>query len=478
MKSLRKINSLNSSVGLIVLISLVIFMASYFLKFSLVLPLFILACAIYLRFSFKQIPNLFLYLGLLLTLLTFTAYTIVRYSTIPYYYIPVASAAMLVALLFNDRGLVFLVSVISSLLVGIIAGYNFHLSMVFLLGSLTAGGVVFGARRRAQILKAGFFCGLVQFVTPILLNPNKEFLLYEKFLIAYAVPLIGNGIICASIVAVTLPIFEFLFKVLTNISLLELADFNHPVLKRMIVEAPGTYHHSLMVGNLAEAAANCVGTNALMARVGAYYHDIGKIAKAEYFSENQAVSNSKHDKLQSTMSKMIILNHVKEGVELAQRFSLNPLLINFIAQHHGTSLTHYFYWRALEKLDSNNKTVEEEVFRYPGPKPQKREIAIVLLADSVEAATRTLEEPTPSRIEELVRKIINNKFIDGQLDECELTLKDLEKIAATFVKVLSAIYHSRIKYPEMRNENNQHQSAEKKPKSETAQETGPANPAA
>jgi cyclic-di-AMP phosphodiesterase PgpH len=478
MRNLRKINSTTSSVGLIVLIPLAIFIVSYFLQLSLVLPLFLLACAVYLRFSYKQIPHLFLYLGFLLTLLTFTAYSIVNCSSIPYYYIPTAAAAMLAALLFNDRGLVFLVSVISSLLVGIIAGNNFHLSMVFMLGSLTAGGVVFGARRRAQIIEAGFLGGLIQFITPVLLSPSKEFLMYPRFFTAYALPLIGNGIICAGIVAITLPIFEYLFKVLTNISLLELADFNHPILKRMIADAPGTYHHSLMVGNLAEAAANSIDANSLLARVGSYYHDIGKIGKAEYFSENQADSDSKHDKLQTTMSKMIILNHVKEGEELAKKFSLSPLLIDFISQHHGTSLTHYFYWKALEGLDAQKKDIEEGGFRYLGPKPQKREIAIVLLADSVEAATRTLKEPTQARIEELVRKVINNKFIDGQLDECELTLVDLEKIASTFVKVLSAIYHSRVAYPDRNHENNHHQSSEKNHKSETVQKAGPANPGA
>lgn len=478
MINIKKINSTSSFVGMAIIIPLAIFVISYFLQLSLVLPLFLLACAVYLQFSFRKIPNLFLDLGLLITFLVFTAYSIVNYSAIPYYYIPAASISMLAALLFNDRSLVFLVSVISSLLVGVICGNNFHLSMVFLLGSLTAGSMVFGARRRSQIIKAGFFAGIVQFLTPVLLNPNKEFLLYERFFTAYATPLIGNGIICAAIVAVSLPIFEYLFKVLTNISLLELADFNNPILKKMIIRAPGTYHHSLMVGNLAEAAANAIEANSLFARVGAYYHDIGKIEKAEYFSENQSVEESKHDRLHSTMSKMIILNHVKEGAELAKKYGLNPLLVDFIKQHHGTSLTHYFYWRALERLEVENKDIEKEGFRYLGPKPQKREIAIVLLADSVEAATRTLQGPIPARIEELVRKVINNKFIDGQLDECELTLVDLEKISSTFVKVLSAIYHSRVKYPEKKNGNNHNQPPEKTPSPETAQRPSTKNPSA
>jgi len=475
MKNLKKNDSIRSSTGLLLVISLAIFVVSYLLRLSLVLPFLLFACAVYLQFSFQKIPNLFLHLGLLITLLVFSAYSIVNHSSIPYYYIPVSAVAMLAALLFNDWGLVFLVSVISALLVGIVCGNNFHLSLVFLIGSLTGGAMVFGARRRSQIIKAGFFAGLAQFVTPVLLNPNREFLLYERFFSAYALTLIGNGIICAAIVAITLPIFEYLFKVLTNISLLELADFNNPILKKMILKAPGTYHHSLMVGNLAEAAANAIDANSLLARVGAYYHDIGKIEKAEYFSENQSLAESKHDRLHTTMSKMIILNHVKEGIETARKSGLSPLLIDFIEQHHGTSLTHYFYWRALEGLGAEDKNVEEGGFRYPGPKPQKREIAIVLLADSVEAATRTIEEPLPSRIEELVRKVINNKFIDGQLDECELTLVDLEKISSTFARVLSAIYHSRIKYPEQKNGNHPNQPAEKNHKSETAQKPSQEN---
>ena len=229
---------------------------------------------------------------------------------------------------------------------------------------------------------------------------------------------------------------------------MELADFNHPLLQRMTLEAPGTYHHSLVVGNLSDAACQAVGANALLARIGAYYHDIGKLSKPGYFSENQGpdLKTSKHDTLSPTMSKLVIMNHVKEGVELAKKYKLNPQLVDFIEQHHGNSLVFYFYRRALENLDENEE-INEEGFRYPGPKPKTKEAAIVLLADSVEAASRTLKEPNAGNIEELVHKVINNKFIDGQLDECDLTLKDLEKISAVFVRILSGIYHSRITYP-------------------------------
>jgi len=189
-----------------------------------------------------------------------------------------------------------------------------------------------------------------------------------------------------------------------------------------------------------------VGANALLARIGAYYHDIGKLQKPEYFSENQE-SSSKHDHLSPTMSKMVIMNHVKDGVELARKYRLNQSVIDFIEQHHGNSLVYYFYRRALETLEEDQE-IKEEGFRYTGPRPATKEAAIVLLADSVEAATRALKEPAPVKITEVVHKMINNKFIDGQLDECELTLKDLEKISEVFIRILSGIYHGRVSYPE------------------------------
>jgi hypothetical protein len=245
---------------------------------------------------------------------------------------------------------------------------------------------------------------------------------------------------------ILLPIFEFLFKITTDLTLLELSDLNRPLLKKMVLNAPGTYHHSLIVGNLAEAASDAIGANSLLARVGAYYHDIGKIEKAEYFSENETGHKSPHEKLAPSMSALIIQSHIKDGIELAKKHNLNKTIIDFIAQHHGTGLIYYFYQRALEKIGDDEK-LKEEAFRYPGPKPQTKEAAIILLADAVEASSRTLNDPTPSRIKGLVQKIINNKFIDNQLDECDLTLKDLNKIAAAFVRTLTGIFHTRVEYP-------------------------------
>jgi putative nucleotidyltransferase with HDIG domain len=291
------------------------------------------------------------------------------------------------------------------------------------------------------VIRCGLWIGLAQAAAVLFLDHFKAASTYN-YLFFFL-----NGIICSIGALGVLSIFEHLFKTLTNISLLELADFNYPLLQRLIMEAPGTYHHSLVVGNLSEAAAKAVGANALLARVGAYYHDIGKLKKPEYFSENQQVAANKHSELPATMSKMIIMNHVREGVELARKHKLNPALINFIQQHHGRSLVYYFYRRALEALEDDQQ-VKEEGFRYPGPKPDTREAAIVLLADSVEAACRALSDPAPARVKELVHKVINNKFIDGQLDECSLTLRDMERISEVFIRILSGIYHSRINYPE------------------------------
>jgi putative nucleotidyltransferase with HDIG domain len=202
----------------------------------------------------------------------------------------------------------------------------------------------------------------------------------------------------------------------------------------------------LIVANLAEAACEAIGANVLLARVGCTFHDIGKMLHPEYFVENQPPQESRHERLAPSMSSLVILNHVKDGVELARRYRLNPAIIDFIPGHHGTGLIYYFYRRALEEVEEEGQ-LKEEGFRYPGPRPHSRETAVALLADSSEAAVRTLKEKSPARIQEVVRRIINNKFIDGQLDECDLTLKDLNRIGEAFLRVLAGIYHRRIEYP-------------------------------
>jgi putative nucleotidyltransferase with HDIG domain len=257
-----------------------------------------------------------------------------------------------------------------------------------------------------------------------------------------------------------LPIFEHLFQITTDISWLEASDLNHPLLRRMTIEAPGTYHHSLVVANLAEAAAEAIGANATLCRVCSYFHDIGKLVKPEYFTENMNFERNPHDDLAPTMSALIIIAHVKEGVDLALKHKLNQRIIDIIQEHHGTSLVYYFYQRALQQQqdaraggkitnirEEDIPEVREESFRYSGPKPQTKESAIVSLADMVESASRSVEKPTPQKIEQLVNKLIEERIADQQLDECDLTLGDVKIIDDRFRFTLMTMLHSRIAYP-------------------------------
>jgi hypothetical protein len=291
-------------------------------------------------------------------------------------------------------------------------------------------GVIVLGVNIAVVLALGFINDTVRFSPEGLSN------------IAYAC---ANGVLVMLIVPGSLSLFESAFRITTDIQLLELSDLNHPILRRMTMEAPGTHHHSLMVGNLAEIAAEAIGANSLMARVCSYYHDIGKVSRPEYFSENQTGYN-RHDGLSPIMSSRIIVGHVKDGVEMAREYGLCQPVIDIIQQHHGTDMVRFFYEKALkgDKYDC----LREEDFRYPGPKPQTREAAIVMVADSIESASRSLTSPTRSRLEAVADKIINTRFADGQFDDCDLTLKDLHVIAETIVRVLVSAYHRRVEYPE------------------------------
>lgn len=428
---------------LFIVIGILIFLISQIIHLNLVIPFFLITAAIYFRLkNHIRRDYTILHLSLLFLIIFAISYLFIRQGW-PVFLIPFCLMPMLATVLFNNLEVSLLLSITSAIAISpMISGNNLYFGILFLASGILSSILVYGARRRMAVIRAGFIVGLAQ---ALLL------LLADRFNIFYPeryVYLFLNGLTSGIIVIGILPLFEYLFKTVTNISLLELTDFNHPLLQKMILEAPGTYHHSLVVGNLSEAACQAVGANALLSRVGAYYHDIGKLEKPEYFSENQDLDRSKHDTLSPTMSKLIIMNHVKNGVDLAKKYKINPRLIDFITQHHGDSLVYYFYRRALEGVADDKGVVQEEGFRYPGPKPNTKETAIVLLADSVEAATRAVRDPNPAKIEEMVHKIINNKFIDGQLDECELTLKDLEKISKVFIRILSGIYHSRVTYPE------------------------------
>jgi len=407
--------------------------------------LFMLLVGLYIKFYKPDIAagnKELILLSIICILILFVAKVIVI-SPWPSNLVPIAVASMLIAILINGP-LAIITTCFLSILVGIIAGNRLDIVGVSMVGGIVGVFAMRGVRRRSQVITAGLCVGFanMSYLIGMGLVSSLDFSTYiTEALLGFA-----NGLMSAVIVTGVLPIFENTFKITTDISLLELSDLNHPLLKDMVMKAPGTYHHSLVVGNLAEAACESIKANALLARVSSYFHDIGKIEKAAYFSENQSVGGSTHDKLSPTMSSLIITNHVKNGVELAERHKLNREIIDIINQHHGTGLVFYFFKRALERV--MDEKVGEQSFRYPGPKPQTREAACVLLADSVEAASRALDDPTPSRIKGLVRKVINNKFIDGQLDECDLTLSDLEKIAEVFTHILTGIFHTRVEYPD------------------------------
>jgi len=255
-----------------------------------------------------------------------------------------------------------------------------------------------------------------------------------------------GGVIAAVLASFFLPVLESATGTITDIRLLELSNPNLPLLRRLASEAPGTFQHSLAMANLAEAAAEAIGANGLLARVCCYYHDIGKLMRPEYFIENQKGGPNPHDHLSPWMSALVVSKHVKDGLELARQYKLPEPIREAIATHHGTKLIHYFYNRAKQQAGTDQEVPEQE-FRYPGPKPKSKEMGIILLADAVEAAARTLTEPTPGKVQGMIEQVIKKVLEDGQLDECELTLKDLEKISAAFSWVILSAGHHRIDYP-------------------------------
>lgn len=358
------------------------------------------------------------------------------------YLIPVTIASMLLTILVDlEVGLVFTFSL--GVLLGVVNYFDFKLAFITVVaGSLACFSVKEVAHRyrfyRPMLYVSFAYVVFIYFSESLKLSPSGAIL----SLCGYG---LFNGFISTILTIGLLPIFESIFDVSTDITLLELSDLNHPLLKRLSLEAPGTYHHSIIVGNLAEAGAKAIGANTLLARVGAYYHDIGKVEKPEYFVENQMGAKSKHEKLTPSMSALILESHVKEGVETAQEGNLPKSVIDCIQQHHGTTLMRYFYNKALEQ-GAEEKVIDE--YRYPGPKPRSRETAVIMLADAVEAASRVLEDPKPSRIKSLIKKIVDSKLAAGELSDSNLTFKELSAIQQAFLPVLISVFHPRVEYPE------------------------------
>ncbi len=371
-------------------------------------------------------------------------------ALVPEYFIPTSVGATLTAILFG-QGVSFIFSIFISVFFGAVLGFNEYLFFFALSGGIVSGLSARNIRYRWEYFKI---------IPPVLIIYMLCIALWQMVGFRPALPFFFQNAGLAAVnvgvslfLAMTLtPLLERFFDITTDMTLVELSDMNHPILKRLSIEAAGTYNHSVLVGNLAESAAQRIGANPLLARVASYYHDIGKIAKTDYFVENTIGADThRHKNLTPSMSTLIILSHVKEGLELAHANKLPKVIQEVIAQHHGTSAVSYFYEKALRR--DPHKLVREQDFRYPGPAPQTRETAIIMLADSVEAASRSLRTSSPRLLRDLVKKIIRDKFMDGQLDQCSLTLRDLNGIVLGFMPVLQGMFHSRIEYPAADGEN-------------------------
>ncbi len=362
-----------------------------------------------------------------------------------YLAIPLSAGAMTVAL-FMGVNLALPFTMVIAVCTMVIFNSRFDMFIYFLLSSAMGAHWMRHCRERVVFIKAGLKLGLINLVFISAVNVYMADFSVIKFLWDWVFAFMG-GVISGIVTAGIAPLVEIAFKYTTDIKLLELVNLDRPILRRLMIEASGTYHHSVIVGSMVEAAAATIGANPLLARACGYYHDIGKIKKPLYYIENQSNGKNKHDKLAPSMSSLILISHVKDGVEIAKENKLGQAIIDTIKQHHGTSLISYFYEKA-RQLNKGEEVLTIDDFRYPGPKPQTREAGLVMLADVIEAASRTLENPTHSRIQGLVQKLVNKIFSEGQLDNCELTLRDLHNIAKSFITILDGIYHNRIEYPE------------------------------
>ncbi|HJQ81629.1 MAG TPA: HDIG domain-containing protein [Lacipirellulaceae bacterium] len=361
--------------------------------------------------------------------------------------IPLMLFGMTVAIAYQQE-IALLLSAAVTLISVVALGHALSDAVVLL--ATTAGAILLlgRVRSRSKLLSVGFLAGGVAALTTIGVGTLEG----EPILLTFKTALLWSiwAVIAGTLMTAILPMVERIFSVQTDLSLIELGDPSHQLLQELIRRAPGTYNHSITVASLAEAAAEAIGARSLLVRVGAYFHDIGKMLKPGYFAENQGQGDNRHRSLVPAMSTLVIIAHVKDGADLARQNRIPEPIIDFIQQHHGTTLVEYFYRQASEsrKTDPNGSDVDESSFRYPGPKPQTKEAGILMLADAVESASRVLVEPTPARIESLVEDISRKRLLDGQFDECGLTLEEVRKINDSLVKSLTAVYHGRVKYPD------------------------------
>ncbi len=365
------------------------------------------------------------------------------------YAIPVAAFAMLVRFTINSETAIIFTFLIS-IIMGFLFGGDLNYAIYCFIGSIFGAYKVAYSESKFSLMKAGILTGVINALAAVslVLISGKAFVGGPSIFLSSLFMGLLNGVFIALILP-TLSTVAEASGYLTDIKLIELANYNNLLLNKLALVAPGTYHHSRVVAQLAETAAQSIHANPLLAQVMSFYHDIGKIKQPEYFIENQQTNENKHDLLKPSMSKMIIISHVKDGVDMAKEAKVPHEILDSIEQHHGTSLISFFYKKAKDQENPDVDAVDESEYRYPGPKPQTREIGLLMLADSVEAATKSLVDPTPAQIQGVIQKVFNKTFTDGQLEDCELTLKDLHKIAASFFRVLISIYKARIDYPEI-----------------------------
>jgi hypothetical protein len=416
--------------------------------FGMYVALYVL-CGYYI---YHREPRIMEDLWRLATLLAVVVVTVALITIISYYelraeLIPLMLFGMTLAIAYQQEIALLLAAAVT--LVSVVAlGHTLPDAIVLL--ATTAGAILLlgRVRTRSKLLMVGFVAAGVAALTTLGVGTieGEPIAVMLKTALLWAV----WAVIAGSLMTCLLPLVENVFNVQTDLSLIELGDPAHPLLQELIRRAPGTYNHSITVASLAESAAEAIGARGLLVRVGAYFHDIGKMLKPGYFAENQGQGDNRHRSLVPAMSTLVIIAHVKDGADLARQSKIPESIIDFIQQHHGTTLVEYFYRQASEsrKTDPNGGEVDESSFRYPGPKPQTKEAGILMLADAVESASRVLVEPTPARIESLVEDISRKRLLDGQFDECGLTLEEVRKINDSLVKSLTAVYHGRVKYPD------------------------------
>lgn len=401
----------------------------------------------------KDNRNLFMLV--LILLLTLAAMKIVSLGQNPdhptvAYLAPAALGTMLITLLIDSR-LVIPGAVVLALAAGIMYNVDQYLvpigyryTLITLAGTLTGAFTLGKTIQRRYIIRAGILVSVLNvLVITIIYMFGQVSFPWREVSESYVYGVLG-GLLSAVLTIGFMPFFEGAFGILSTVKLIELSNPNHPLLRRLLTEAPGTYHHSVIVGNLAESACESIGANGLLARVGSYYHDMGKLNRPSFFIENQMNSENPHDRISPQLSKSIIISHPYDGVKMLKKYRIPEPICDIAEQHHGTSLLKYFYHKAKKESD---KPVSEDEFRYPGPRPQFKEAAIIQICDSVEAATRSMSDLTPEKIESLVRGIVKDKLDDGQFDECDLTLKELEIVISSICETLKGMFHHRIEYP-------------------------------